>query len=242
MNNIQKISFVIPVYNEELNIIPLFSEISVVMVEINLPYEIIFVDDCSTDGSLAVLRKLSELSADVRYVSLLENKGQSAALAAGFKEVSGDVVITMDADLQNDPRDIPGMLEYYKDYDMVVGWRYRRNDSLSKIIASKIGNGIRTRVTGDEIHDTGCSLKIMKAAMLKNIKIFRGLHRFLSTLMRLEGASVVEVKVHHRARKFGVSKYTNLKRGIEGFQDLMAVRWMMKRNVPYKIKEASSER
>jgi dolichol-phosphate mannosyltransferase len=242
MNDIKKISFVIPVYNEVLNIIPLFSEISVVMVEINLPYEIIFIDDCSTDGSLDVLRKLSELSTNVRYVSLQENKGQSAALAAGFKEVSGDVVITMDADLQNDPRDIPGMLEYYKDYDMVVGWRYHRNDSFSKILASKIGNRIRTRVTGDEIHDTGCSLKIMKSSMVKKIKIFRGLHRFLSTLMRLEGASVVEVKVHHRARKFGVSKYTNLKRGIEGFQDLMAVRWMMKRNVPYKIKEASSER
>jgi dolichol-phosphate mannosyltransferase len=212
------------------------------MTEIPHDYEIIFVDDCSTDRSLEVLRKLHLIDSNVRYVSLSRNSGQSAALAAGFKETTGDVVITMDADLQNDPKDIPEMLKLYADYDMVAGWRFRRNDTLSKRIASRIGNRIRTFVTGDDIHDTGCSLKVMKASMLRNIKIFRGLHRFLSTMMRMEGASVVEMKVRHRARVFGESKYTNLRRGIEGLGDLFAVKWMMKRNVPYTIKEVSSER
>jgi dolichol-phosphate mannosyltransferase len=242
MNIIRKISFVIPVYNEEDNILPLFNEISGVMKTVPHYYEIVFVDDCSVDRSLEVLRKLHLNEPNVRYVSLSKNSGQSAALAAGFKETTGDVIITLDADLQNDPNDIPEMLKLYADYDMVAGWRFRRNDTLSKRIASRIGNRIRMLVTGDEIHDTGCSLKVMKASMLRNIKIFRGLHRFLSTLMRMEGASVVEMKVHHRARIFGESKYTNLRRGIEGLGDLFAVKWMMKRNVPYTIKEVSSER
>ncbi len=241
MNTIDKISFVIPVYNEEENLEILFSELVDVMSKIKTPYEVIMVDDGSTDKSLNIIRSLSAGNLSAKYLSFAYNMGQSAAFAAGFQEVSGDVVITMDADLQNDPHDIPSMLELYKQYDMVVGWRYKRNDSPSRRIASLIGNSIRSLVTGDSIHDTGCSLKVMKASILKKVKLFRGSHRFLSTLMRLEGATVVEVRVNHRARKFGVSKYTNLKRGMEGLADLFAVFWMIKRNIPYSIKEASGE-
>ena len=227
----QKISFVIPVYNEEENVPILFAEIRAVAETLACDYEVIFVDDCSTDTSLAEIRALVATYPAVRCVSFPDNRGQSAALGAGFRAASGEIIITMDADLQNDPADIPQLLSNFGPYDMVNGWRRERRDTLSKKISSRIGNFIRNRLTNETIHDTGCSLKVMRADMLKNIKMYRGLHRFLPTLMRLEGARVIEVPVNHRHRQFGVSKYTNLRRGIEGFQDLLAVRWLIKRHV-----------
>ena len=225
------ISFVIPVYNEEENVPILFGELTAVAEKLDSAYEIIFVNDCSSDRSLEVIRELGEKHPVVRCVSFPENRGQSAALGAGFRAAAGEVVITMDADLQNDPADIPTLLKHFGEYDMINGWRRNRQDSLSKKISSRIGNFVRNRLTDEHINDTGCSLKVMRADMLKEIKMYRGLHRFLPTLMRLEGAKVIEVPVNHRHRQFGVSKYTNLRRGVEGFQDLMAVRWMIKRHV-----------
>lgn len=234
----QKISYVIPVYNEEGNIQTLFAEISKATEPLAIPYEVLFVDDCSSDRSLAILKELAGHHPEVvRYLSFARNCGQSAALYAGFQEAGGDVIITMDADLQNDPADVPQMLRHYGEYDMVTGWRFNRQDTLSKKLASKIGNGFRNWLTGETIHDTGCSLKIMKADQLKRIRIFKGLHRFLPTLMRLEGARVVEVKVNHRPRLHGISKYTNLRRGVEGFYDVIAVRWMIKRHLTIEVKE-----
>ncbi|HEY1405125.1 MAG TPA: glycosyltransferase family 2 protein [Spirochaetota bacterium] len=234
---IKKISYVIPVFNEEENIPTLYSEVTTVSRKLGYPYEIIFVNDCSSDNSLSLLKKLTRTDKKVRCLSFAKNCGQSAALAAGFEAVTGDTVITMDADLQNDPADIPYLLTHYKKSDMVTGWRHNRQDTLSKRWASKFGNGVRNLLTGDSIHDTGCSLKILKASYLKRIKIFKGLHRFLPTLMRMEGATVVEAKVNHRPRVHGYSKYSNWRRGIEGFQDLLAVRWMIKRNLSYISKE-----
>lgn len=225
------ISFVIPVYNEEENIPILFRELTAVAEKLDSTYEIIFVNDCSSDRSRAVIGDLAEKNHLVRCVSFPENRGQSAALGAGFRAADGEVVITMDADLQNDPADIPMLLQQFGPYDMVNGWRKNRQDSLSKKISSRIGNFVRNRLTNESINDTGCSLKVMRADVLKKIKMYRGLHRFLPTLMRIEGARVIEVPVNHRHRQFGVSKYTNLRRGVEGFQDLMAVRWMIKRHV-----------
>jgi dolichol-phosphate mannosyltransferase len=225
------ISYVIPVYNEEDNIPILFSQLTAVAEQIQSPYEIIFVNDCSSDRSLAVIQGLAKEHPEVRCVSFPENRGQSAALGAGFRAAEGEVVITMDADLQNDPADIPMLLQQFGQYDMVNGWRKNRQDSFSKKISSRIGNFVRNLLTNENIHDTGCSLKVMRADMLKKIKMYRGLHRFLPTLMRVEGAKVIELPVNHRHRQFGVSKYTNLRRGIEGFQDLMAVCWMIKRHV-----------
>lgn len=227
----KKISFVIPVYNEEENIPLLFKEIRAVADTLARDYEVIFVDDCSTDSSLREIRALAAQYPCVRSVSFPDNRGQSAALGAGFRAASGGIIITMDADLQNDPADIPELLAHFDQYDMINGWRRERRDTLSKKVSSRIGNFIRNRLTNETIHDTGCSLKVMRADMLKRIKMYRGLHRFLPTLMRLEGARVLEVPVNHRHRQFGVSKYTNLRRGIEGFQDLMAVRWFIKRHV-----------
>jgi len=231
------VSFVIPVYNEELNLASLTNEIVQVMERLSFPFEVLFVDDGSTDTSLSVIKKLSEIHEQVKYLSLAGRNGQSAALATGFQEASGDTIVTMDADLQNDPADLVEMFKHYGDYDMVTGWRHNRRDTLSKKIGSKIGNGFRNLLTGEHIHDTGCSLKIMRADMLKRIRLFTGLHRFLPTLMRLEGARVIEVKVNHRPRLHGTSNYSNWRRGIEGFQDVLAVRWMIHRTRQATIRE-----
>ena len=233
----QKISFVVPIYNEEENIPRLVEEILAVAPELCTDHEILLVDDCSKDHSLHVIRELAARHPQIRYLSHVRNSGQSAALYTGFQAATGDVIITMDADLQNDPADLCQMIKYYGEYDMVNGWRYNRQDSWSKKVASRIGNGFRNWLTRETIHDTGCSLKIMNAAMLKRIRIYRGLHRFLPTLMRLEGAKVIEVKVNHRQRLYGVSKYTNLRRGIEGFYDVIAVRWMQSRHLSIEVKK-----
>ena len=157
--------------------------------------------------------------------------GQSSALAAGFNHAIGDMIITMDGDLQNNPNDIIEMLKYYGEYDMVIGWRYKRMDSLWKRFGSIVGNTFRNIFTNEKIRDTGCSLKIMKADMLKKIKMYKGLHRFLPTLMKLEGAKIKEVKATHRPRINGKSKYNNFHRAVEGFFDVLAVRWMIKKHI-----------
>jgi len=233
----EKISFVIPVFNEEGNLSQLFEEIKKVAVDLSCPIEILFIDDCSVDRSLEIIKTLAKENPEVKYVSFAKNTGQSAALYAGFQAATGDTIITMDADLQNDPADILKMLKHYGEYEMVNGWRFNRQDTLSKKIGSKIGNFVRNTLTWEHIHDTGCSLKIMNAAMVKRIPMHRGLHRFLPTLMRLEGARVIEVKVNHRPRFQGISKYNNMRRGIEGLYDVIAVRWMIKRHLNIKVKE-----
>lgn len=235
-----KISFVVPVYNEEENLCLLADELKAVAPALGVPCEFLLVDDCSRDGSLALMRKLATEDERFKFLAFARNSGQSAAMWAGFQHASGDVIITLDADLQNDPADLPAMMKHYgSEYQMVSGWRYNRQDSLSKKLASRLGNWVRNQVTGDSIHDTGCSLKIMNASMLRRVPAFRGLHRFLPTLMRLEGARVIEVKVNHRPRLHGESKYTNLRRGIEGFCDLLAVRWMMSRHLRVEIGETN---
>lgn len=227
----QFLSFVVPVYNEAENLRELFDELSAAAARLAVPCEFLFVDDGSTDESPRVLAELARAHPAVRVIALERNSGQSAALGAGFQCARGDVIVTLDADLQNDPADLPAMLALYGAYDMINGWRHDRRDPWSKRVASRIGNAIRNRLTGERIRDTGCSLKVMNAALLKRVKMFRGMHRFLPTLMRLEGARVTEIKVHHRPRRKGVSKYTNLRRGWEGLQDLLAVRWMIRRAI-----------
>ncbi|ADD68644.1 glycosyl transferase family 2 [Denitrovibrio acetiphilus DSM 12809] len=238
----EKISYVIPVFDEEDNIVKLFEEITAVSKIVGKEYEIIFVDDCSRDNSLNVIKDLASKMDAVKYVAFENNTGQSAAMYAGFQYASGDVVITMDADLQNDPADIPEMLKFYGEYDMVIGWRYNRKDTLAKKIASRFGNKIRNSIIKDNVHDTGCSLKIMRSSMLKKIKIYKGLHRFLPAMMQMEGAMVKEVKVNHRPRIHGVSKYTNMKRAKEALYDLISVRWMQKRYLKIEVRETNVAR
>jgi len=225
------------VFNEEDNLEKLFDELCPVAESLAIPYEVLFVDDGSCDGSLAVLHSLACRYSEVRWLSMGCNCGQSAALYVGFQQADGEVIVTMDADLQNNPADIPQLLDYFGEYQMVNGWRADRQDTWSKKVGSRIGNFVRNRLTWEDIHDTGCSLKVMDAAKAKQIKMFRGLHRFLPTLMRLEGARVIEVPVSHRARLYGQSKYNNLCRGNEGLYDVITVRWMIKRHLKVTIME-----
>ncbi|MGD9809456.1 MAG: glycosyltransferase family 2 protein [Deferribacterales bacterium] len=235
----EKISYVIPVFDEEGNILELYNQILSVSAKIDGEFEIVLVDDCSRDNSLNIIKDLASKDERVKYVAFEVNTGQSAAMYAGFQYASGDVIITMDADLQNDPADIPEMLKFYGEYDMVTGWRFNRKDTFAKRIASKFGNKVRNSIVKDNVHDTGCSLKIMRASMLKKIKMYKGLHRFLPAMMQMEGAKVKEVKVNHRARVHGVSKYTNMKRAKEALYDLISVRWMQKRYLKIQVRETN---
>jgi glycosyltransferase involved in cell wall biosynthesis len=226
-------SFVIPVYNEQDNIAPLATEINDVIRKLGQHCEILWVDDGSKDKSAETIRSVMNCGVVSRLIRFDRNYGQSAALHAGFQNASGRYVITLDSDLQNDPADILKMIPYLEQYDMVTGWRCKRHDSGWKKFSSWFANGVRNRLSRETIRDTGCSLKIMKTRYLKKIKIFKGMHRFLPTLMKLEGASVIEVPVSHRPRLNGVSKYGTWDRAFSGLRDLLAVRWMQDRFLDY---------
>lgn len=231
-------ALIVPVYNEEGNLTLLFEEIQRAMSRQARSWQVLFVDDGSTDSSLAVLRALAEASPKARYIAFAANRGQSAAFAAGFKEAGGDVFITLDADLQNDPADIPAMLALYdQGHDMVIGWRAKRNDNLIRRVSSKLANAVRNALSRETVKDTGCSLKILRADLARELPMFTGMHRFLPTLMKMKGARVAEIKVNHRPRVHGVSKYGVWNRAFAALYDLFAVRWMQKRHFTYEIKE-----
>jgi len=234
-------SFVIAVYNEADNLAALNDELKAVISRLKEPCEIIWVDDGSADGSLAIIKGFAEHGLNCRYLCFEKNCGQSAALAAGFCAAKGRYVITLDSDLQNNPMDILEMVPYLADYDMVTGWRQNRHDTWWKRFSSRFANSIRNWLSRESIHDTGCSLKIMKTEYLKNIRMYKGMHRFLPTLMKMEGARVKEVPVSHRPRTMGVSKYGTWDRAFSGLRDLLAVRWMQDRKISYQIKEANDE-
>jgi dolichol-phosphate mannosyltransferase len=231
------ISLVVPVYNEEENLPILIPEMTEVLQGLGKSYEMIFVDDGSTDGSRALLKRMIAQDPQIRLLGFKRNCGETAAGAAGLKEARGKVVITMDADLQNDPKDIPKMLDYLKDYDMVSGWRERREDSRIKRITSKIANRIRNGLSKESVRDSGCTFRTYKRECLQNLKLYKGMHRFMPTLVRMEGFRVIEIPINHRPRKFGVSKYNTWNRMWRAFVDLLAVRWMKNRHIRYEIEE-----
>jgi len=231
------ISIVIPVYNEEANLKPLSAELREVLDGLGRPYEIIFVDDGSVDHSFAILKEAASHDPQIRVIRFTKNTGQTAAFDAGFRAARGDIVVTMDADLQNDPHDIPRLLEKIEEFDVVCGWRYKRRDPWIKIVSSKIANFVRNILSQEEIVDTGCSLKAFRKECLQNIKLFNGMHRFLPTLTKMEGFTVTQVKVNHRPRRFGTTKYNIRNRMVRAFADLLAVRWMKKRHLDYEIEE-----
>lgn len=239
-NKIDKISLIIPVYNEEENLRDLYLEITRSLCGLTCEWEMVLVDDGSSDASLSVIRDLAAADPRVRYIAFAGNCGQSAAFAAGFRFADGDAVVTLDADLQNDPADIPSMLEVYEQgADMVIGWRARRRDSFVKRCASRFANWVRNRVSRETVRDTGCSLKVMRTEMVRSIPMFTGMHRFLPTLMKLEGAKVAEVPVNHRPRSRGVSKYGIWDRAWASAFDLLAVRWMQKRHIGYVVADTN---
>ena len=231
------ISVVVPVYNEEENLPVLIPQIAEVLGPLGKTYEMIFVDDGSQDHSRRLLKEMALQYPQIRILGFKKNCGETAAGAAGIKEARGGIVITIDADLQNDPKDIPRMLDYLKEYDMVTGWRQKREDSWVKRITSRIANRIRNSLSGEEIQDSGCTFRAYKRECLQDIKLYKGMHRFIPTLVKMEGYRVIEIPIAHHPRKFGVSKYTTWNRMWRAFVDLLAVKWMKSRHIHYEIEE-----
>ncbi len=232
------ISIVIPLYNEVDNIEPLGHSVLRAMEGQNC--EVIIVDDGSTDGSTEKLKEWCAKHENFRTLHFKRNSGQTAAMDAGFKSAMGKYIVSMDADMQNDPGDIPRLLEKLNTYDMVCGWRQRRNDPWIKRISSTVANFIRNKLSWENIKDTGCSLKAYRKECLDQIKLFNGMHRFLPTLFKMEGFTVTEIVVNHYPRKFGKSKYGISNRAFRAFLDLLAVRWMKKRKLHYEAENGKS--
>jgi glycosyltransferase involved in cell wall biosynthesis len=230
-----ELSVVVPVYDERDNLEPLVEELLAVLGPLGRTFEIVLVDDGSTDGSSDVIDGLVARGVGVRGLRFRDNRGQTAAFDAGFRHARGAVVVTLDADLQNDPRDIPRLLDALDGHTAAVGYRARRRDTWFRRAQSRIANRIRNRLSGDDIIDTGCSLKAFRRDALVRIKLFTGLHRFLPTLIRMDGGSVVQIPVGHRERHAGTSKYGIWNRAFRAFVDLLAVRWMKKRALDYEV-------
>lgn len=230
---INGLSLVIPVYNEEDNVRPLVERLEQVLAAWNGPAEVLFVDDGSRDKTLELLRQAQESDPRIRIVHFRRNLGQTAAMAAGFRLAQGRSVVTLDADLQNDPLEIPRLVEMLKDWDVVCGVRTRRKDGLWKRISSRIGNGFRNWATGEDIIDTGCTLRAYRRECLERLELYHGMHRFLPTLIKMRGYRVVQVPVSHHPRQAGKTKYGTLDRLIKGLGDVWAVRWMKKNRISY---------
>jgi glycosyltransferase involved in cell wall biosynthesis len=234
-----RFSIVIPAYNEEESLPILMEELRHVFHNLPKPAETILVNDGSTDRTLQVMlelkKKYDELS--LKVISLDGNYGLTAALDAGFHTAKEEVIVSLDADLQNDPADIPKLLEKISDYDAVIGVRRKRMDRFIKKISSKIANSIRDFILSEKWRDTGCTLKAYRKSYLEKIKLFNGLHRFLPTLLLMEKARILELDVNHRERTHGKSKYGLWNRLFGPFRDLMAVRWMKQQHLSYTIEE-----
>ena len=229
MNSNVALSIVVPIYNEEESLPFLVNQLLEVLQPMEETFELVLVNDGSSDNSAEVIRKLSFDIPELVGVLLRKNYGQTAAMAAGFDISSGEIVVTLDGDLQNDPADIPLLVNKIRDgFDLVSGWRYRRQDAaISRKLPSKIANRLIGKVTGVRLNDYGCSLKAYRKEVLTDMRLYGELHRFLPVPANIEGARITEVKVNHRARKFGSSKY-GIDRTFRVLMDLLTV-WFMNR-------------
>lgn len=230
-------SIIIPLKNEESNIEDLINELEPVMNTLQCPWELICVEDGSTDRTREILLQLVKQKAYLRVILFKKNYGQSSAFHAGFQAARGEFVITLDGDRQNDPADIPKMVELIPDYDLICGRRIKRQDTWSKRMTSKIANHVRQWICEDGVRDTGCSLKIYRRSCLQTIKMYEGMHRFLPALFKIEGFRVREIPVNHRQRLKGKSNYNFFNRSFNIISDLLAVGWMKKRHLNYQQEE-----
>ncbi|MCW5205699.1 glycosyltransferase family 2 protein [Desulfobulbus sp. F5] len=223
-----KLSVVIPIYNEEENINPLYEELKGVLKTLEHDHEIVFVDDGSSDTSLELLEKIQQKDSKVVVVSFRRNFGQTAAMSAGFAYASGDVIATMDGDMQNDPHDLPNFLaKMNEDYDLVSGWRYKRQDPfLNRRLPSMIANKIISTVTGVHLHDYGCTLKTFRKEITQGIHLYGEMHRFIPAIASGVGGRITEIKANHRPRRFGTSKY-GISRTLRVVLDLMTVKFLL---------------
>ena len=226
------LSVVIPVYNEEDNLEPLLDELVPILKDTGSGFEVICVDDASTDKSLTVLKDLQGRYPELRIIRHLVNCGESAGEATGFANARGEWIVTLDADQQNDPADIPALMEAARDADAVCGVRQKREDDWVKRISSRVANGFRNWVTQDVIADAGCTFRAIRKEALREIPVFNGMHRFLPTLLRLQGFKVAEIPVNHRPRTRGESKYGIGNRMWRGLVDCFAILWFRKRCFP----------
>lgn len=234
-----RVSVMIPVYNEEESLETLHRELDAALASVAGGAEIVFVDDGSKDRSVAILQAIARKDSRVRVVELDGNHGQTAAFAAGFDAVRGEITVTLDADLQNDPADIPRLIAKMdaENADVVNGVRQQRRDSWVRLVSSRIANNARNRFTNESVTDVGCSLRAMRTVYVKRVRLFRNMHRFLPTLLRMEGAAkVIEMPVAHRERRYGVSKYGIGNRLWVGIVDLFGVRWMQARHFRVRLK------
>jgi glycosyltransferase involved in cell wall biosynthesis len=233
------LSIVVPVYNEEENLPLLWPELREVLDPTGLGYEVIFVDDGSQDRSAEIIRAFREQDQRVRLLRLKANAGETAATDAGFKALRGRYVVVMDADLQNDPHDIPAMLAHLDRWDAVTGWRVNRaaGDSWIRRLSSRIANRIRNALSQESIQDSGCTFRAFRRECLRELVLYRGFHRFVPTLLKMQGFRVLEVPVNHRPRRFGQSKYGIGNRALRAFLDLLVVRWMQDRKLRYEVAE-----
>jgi glycosyltransferase involved in cell wall biosynthesis len=239
MTQTPELSVIIPVFNEVENIAPLWEELDAALGGLGLSAEIVFVDDGSTDGSAEAIRAVMKHDTRVRLLCFAANAGLTAAFHAGYGAARGRIVATLDADLQNDPRDLPLLLAALEGADAVVGWRRTRHDPWLKRVSSRVANAIRNRLTGDDVRDSACSLRAMRRECLGAIPPYSGMHRFVPTLLRTAGYRVAQVPVHHRPRRFGRSKFGIRNRALRGLIDLLAVRWMMRRALRYEVREVA---
>ena len=219
------LSILIPVYNEEFNLKELYNKLIYVLSKINKSYEIIFIDDGSTDGSFNILKELNKKDQRVKIIKFRRNFGQSSALNIGFKNNKGKIIITMDADLQNDPEDILHLIEKIEEgYDVVCGWRHNRKDSFSKRIISKLANLLRRILIKEKIHDAGCTLRAYKKEAIENLDLYGENHRYIASLIAFKGLSITEIKVKHHKRLKGKTKY-GFERLLNGFLDLLYIKF-----------------
>lgn len=233
------LSVVIPVYNEEESLPTLWSELRGVLERLGLDFEVVLVDDGSQDRSAEIIRAFRDEDRRVRLVRLKANAGETAATDAGFRAARGRLVVTMDADLQNDPADIPRLLAHLDQWDAVTGWRVNRGagDSVIRRISSRVANRVRNALSDESIQDSGCTFRAFRRECLRGLTLYRGFHRFVPTLLRMRGYRVIEVPVNHRPRRFGRSKYGVLNRAFTTSADLLVVRWMKARWLRYEVAE-----
>jgi glycosyltransferase involved in cell wall biosynthesis len=235
-----ELSFVIPCYNEQDNLRALVKAIADSVEPLKRSYEIVITDDCSKDNSWQVLKELAAADPRIRALRFAFNCGQSAAMWAGMKEARGKIIVTLDADLQNDPQDLAKLLEAAKDFDCACGSRVEargKGDNFVRVASSRIANWVRNKLSGESISDAGCCYRAFKRECIGNLKFFKGMHRFLPTLFKIEGFTVTEVQVRTNPRVAGKSNYGIGNRLFASFYDLLAVRWMKKRMFRYKVAE-----
>jgi glycosyltransferase involved in cell wall biosynthesis len=233
------LSLVIPAYNEQENIPTLLRRVEGALCQVGRPFEVIIIDDGSTDGTPALLQEAMRQRPWLRVLRMARNGGQSAAFEAGFDAARGEVIATIDADLQNDPEEIPRLIPLLDlhNVDMITGWRKERQDSAFRRWQSRQANRIRNWITGETVQDSASSLKIYRAHAIKGIKLFRGAHRYFPTLVKMRGYTVYETPVKHSHRFAGTAKYGFGNRAFVGIFDLFGVRWMKKRYLRYQAEE-----